>query len=129
MQVAVYLNAKGSTIAEYFKIYKESSDNVIELLSKDFEDRRRYPGIKNPVAATWLVSFKQIQARDLYTVDYMAFISCINDQDIPRDLLPLASKFDKAKALGTLKAFRFIKERLGGILFDMHRLVHIAIQN
>jgi hypothetical protein len=61
MQAAVYLNAKGSTIAEYLKIYKESSSNVIKLLSKDFKDVRRYPGIKNLVATTWLISFEQIQ--------------------------------------------------------------------
>ena len=60
MQAAVYLNAKGSTIAKYLTIYEESSDNVIKLLSKDFEDIRRYPGMKNPVATTWLISFQQI---------------------------------------------------------------------
>jgi hypothetical protein len=41
MQAAAYLNAKGSTIADYLRIYKDSSDNIIKLLSKDFEDIRR----------------------------------------------------------------------------------------
>jgi hypothetical protein len=109
MQAAAYINAKGSTIAEYLRIYEESSDNVIKLLSKDFEDIRRYSGIKNPVATTWLISFEQIQVRDPLAADYMAFISCIREQDIPRDLLPPASEFDKIEALGTLKAFGFIK--------------------
>ena len=129
MQVAAYLNAKSSTIAEYLRIYEESSDNVIKLLGKDFEDIRRYPGMKNPVATTWLISFEQIQIRDPLAADYMAFISCIKEQAIPSDLLPPASEFDKTEALGTLKAFGFIKERLSGILYDMHRLVHTAMQN
>ena len=129
MQAAAYLNAKGSTIAEYLRIYEESSDNIIKLLSKDFEDIRRYPGMKNPVATTWLISFEQIQVRDPLAADYMAFISCIKEQDIPRDLLPPASEFDKTEALGTLKAFGFIKERVSGASYDMHRLVHMAMQN
>jgi hypothetical protein len=129
MQAAAYLNAKGCTIAEYLRIYKESSDNVIMLLSKDFEDIRRYPGMKNPIATTWPISFEQIRVRDPLAADYMAFISCINEQDIPRDLLPPASEFDKTEALGTLKAFGFIKERLAGASYDMHRLVHTAMQN
>jgi tetratricopeptide (TPR) repeat protein len=129
VQAAAYLNAKGSTIAEYLRIYEESSDNVIKLLSKDFEDVRRYPGIKNPVAATWLISFEQIQDRDPLAADYMAFISCIKEQDIPRNLLPLASEFDKTEALGTLKAFGFIKERVSRTSYDMHRLVYTAMQN
>ena len=129
MQAAAYLNAKGSTIAEYLRIYKESSDNTIKLLSKDFEDIRRYPGMKNPVATTWLISFQQIQDRDPLAADYMAFISCIKEQDIPQELLPPASEFNKTEALGTLKAFGFIKERVSGTSYDMHRLVHTAMQN
>jgi tetratricopeptide (TPR) repeat protein len=129
MQAVAYLNAKDSTIAEYLKIYEESSENTIKLLSKDFEERRRYPGMKNPVATTWLISFEQIQLRDPLAADYMAFMSCIKEQDIPRDLLPLAPKFEETEAIGTLKAFGFIKERLNGNSYDMHRLVHIVMQN
>jgi hypothetical protein len=124
MQAAAYLNAKGCTIAEYLRIYEESSDNVIKLLSQDFEDIRRYPDMKNPVATTWLISFDQIQVRDSLAADYMAFISCVKEQDIPRELLPPASDFDKAEALGTLKAFGFIKEHVSGASYDIHRLVH-----
>ncbi|KFZ16903.1 hypothetical protein V501_02016 [Pseudogymnoascus sp. VKM F-4519 (FW-2642)] len=129
MQAVAYLNAKGSTIADYLRIYEDSSNNVIKLLSKDFEDTRRYPNMKNPVATTWLISFEQIQVRDPLAADYMAFISCVRQQDIPRNILPPASEFDKSEALGTLKAFGFIKERHGGASYDIHRLVHTAMQN
>jgi hypothetical protein len=46
MQAAAYLNAKGSTISEYLRIYEESSDSTMKLLSKDFQDIMRYPDIK-----------------------------------------------------------------------------------
>ena len=85
--------------------------------------------MKNPVATTWLISFQQIQPEIHLAADYMAFISCIKEQDIPTDLLPPASEFDKIEALGTLKAFGFIKDRIGGALYNMHRLVHTAMQN
>jgi hypothetical protein len=57
------------------QIYEESSDNVIKLLSKDFEDIRRYPGMKNPVATTWLISFEQIHVRDPLAADLMVKLS------------------------------------------------------
>jgi Tfp pilus assembly protein PilF len=136
MQAAAFLNAQDATIAEYLRIYVKSSDDVINLLSEDFEDRRRYSDVKNPVATTWLISFEQIRHRDRLAAYYMAFMSCINDQDIPRDLLqktkaidPLTTQLQKTKAIGTLKAFGFIKERNGRESYDMHRLVHIAMQN
>jgi tetratricopeptide (TPR) repeat protein len=128
MQAGAYLNANGCTISEYIRIYEESDDNIIKLLSKDFEDSRRYTGT-NPVATTWLISFKQIQLRDPLAADYIAFISCIKEQDIPRDLLPPACELDKTEAIGTLKAFGFIKDRVSGTSYDMHRLVYIAMRN
>jgi tetratricopeptide (TPR) repeat protein len=129
MQAVAYLNAKSVTIAEYLRIYDESSDSVIKLLSKDFDDRRRYPDMKNPIATTWLISFEQIQLRDPLAADYMAFMSCINSQDIPRDLLLNAPQFEKIEAIGTLIAFGFIKERPSEESYHIHRLVHIAMQS
>jgi hypothetical protein len=75
------------------------------------------------------ISFEQIQVRDPLAADYMAFISCVKEQDIPQSLLPPTSEFDKVEALGTLKGYGFIKERLYMESYDMHRLVHIAMQN
>jgi hypothetical protein len=43
--------------------------------------------------------------------------------------LPSPSEFDQIEALGTLKAFGFIKERIGGTSYDMHQLVYTAMQN
>ena len=129
MQAAAYLNAKGCTIAEYLRIYKQSSDNIIKLLSKDFEDIRRYPNMKNLVAIIWLISFQQIQVRNPLVADYMAFISCIKEQNIPRELLPTASNFNKIEVLNTLKAFKFIKERINRALYNIYQLVYTAMQN
>jgi hypothetical protein len=53
MQATAYLNAKSCTIAEYLGIYEASSDNVIKLLSKDFEDVRRYP-VPPPLACAYI---------------------------------------------------------------------------
>ena len=59
VQAAAYLNVKSITIAKYVRIYEGSSDNMIKLLSKDFEDTRRYQDMKNPVATTWLILLDQ----------------------------------------------------------------------
>ena len=129
VQAAAYLNENTTTIAQYLQIYKESSDGFIQLLSEDFEDEGRYPEIKNPIITTWLISFNQIRGRDLLAADYLAFISCIKEENIPLILLPEAPLFDKTKALGTLKGFKFVNEQPGGVLISMHGLVHLAMRN
>ncbi|KAI9744913.1 MAG: hypothetical protein M1818_001839 [Claussenomyces sp. TS43310] len=128
-QATAYINEKVTTIAHYIRIYKESDISVVQLLNKNFEDRRRYPGSRNPIATTWLISFHHIETRDRLAARYMSFMSCIDEQDIPGDLLPPArSELENIDAIGILKSFMLISEREGGSSYDMHRLVHIAMR-
>ena len=129
MQAAAYLNENSTTIIRYLKIYEECNNSFIKLLSKDFEDEGRYPGMKNPIITTWLISFNQIRRCDSLAADYLAFISCINPHNIPESLLPRAPLDETTDALGTLKAFAFIKERIEEGLYDIHQLVQIAMRN
>jgi hypothetical protein len=68
--------------AAYLK-YRESSKNEIMLLQMDFKGKWRYQEMNNAVATTWIISFKQIQRQDRLAADYMRFIACIKEQDIP----------------------------------------------
>ncbi|RDW80343.1 hypothetical protein BP5796_05041 [Coleophoma crateriformis] len=129
VQAAAYLNSTSTTITRYLQIYDESAQDATKLLREGFEDQRRYPEMENAVATTWLVSFQQIQRQDLLAADYLKFIACIQEKDIPEDLLPDALLPEQTMALGTLKAFGFLKEHTNGRFYDMHRLVHLATRN
>lgn len=48
----------------YLEHCRSSDTTLVNLLSRDFEDRGRYDTIKNPVARTWLISFEHF-SRDL----------------------------------------------------------------
>jgi hypothetical protein len=129
MQAAAYLNGNDITIAQYLRIYEECNSDLIKLLSKDFEDKGRYPGVKNPIVTTWLISFYQIAHRDLLAAGYLAFMSCINLRDIPERLLPATPLDEATNALSMLKAFAFIKESTEEGLYNMYQLVHRAMRN
>lgn len=129
MQTAAYLNSKSTTVSQYVKLFQENSDTEIELLHKDFKDGRRYGEMQNAVATTWVISFKQIQRQNEMAANYMGFIACIANQDIPKDLLPELPELKRVEALGTLVAFGFLKEQVGERFYDMHRLVHLATQD
>ncbi|KAF4545517.1 Kinesin light chain, partial [Lasiodiplodia theobromae] len=64
VQAAAFLNKNEVRISEYIGLLRETPDDEIELLSRDFEDRSRYREIRNPVAITWIISFEQIQKHD-----------------------------------------------------------------
>jgi len=77
VQAAAYINENGIALADYLSPLKEKEEDIIDLLSEDFEDNGRYHNVKNPVATTWLISFEQIRRRDPLAAEYLSFIACV----------------------------------------------------
>jgi tetratricopeptide (TPR) repeat protein len=135
VQAAAYINENEISILEYLSLFKDTEENIIAVLSEDFEDDGRYRESKNPVATTWLISFERIRCRDPLAAEYLSFMSCLDPNKIPKSLLPPAQPKKKViDAIGTLGACSFIAKRptdqpLDDQSFDLHRLVHLATRN
>jgi tetratricopeptide (TPR) repeat protein len=130
VQAAVYINANGIGLGDYLSLLEEQEEDVIDLLSEDFEDEGRYRDVKNPVATTWLISFEQIRQRDPLAADYLSFMACIDAKDIPQSLLlPGPSRKKEIDAMGTLQGYSFITKRSAYSAVNTHRLVHLATRN
>jgi tetratricopeptide (TPR) repeat protein len=130
MQAAAYMDKNDASFSEYLALLQETKEeDVIEVLSEDFEDDGRYREMKNPVATTWLISFQQIEQDDDRAAEYLSFMSCIDPKDIPQSLLPPArSRKEMIDAVGTLCAYSFVTKRTDEAL-NIHRLVHLATRN
>ena len=130
VQAVAYINENRITFPDYLSLLAEQEEDVIDLLSEEFEDDGRYDNTKNPVATTWLISFEQIRQRDPLAADYLSFMACIDPKDIPQSLLPVAaSRKKETDAIGTLDAYSFIVKRAADLALDLHRLVHLATRN
>jgi tetratricopeptide (TPR) repeat protein len=130
VQAAVYINENGIIFADYLSLLAAQEEEVIELLSEEFEDDGRYHNVKNPVATTWLISFEQIRHRDPLAADYLSFMCCIDPKDIPLSLLPPGPSHKKeVEAIGTLNAYSFIRKRPVDLALDLHQLVHLSTRN
>ncbi|KAL4990721.1 hypothetical protein BDW68DRAFT_174718 [Aspergillus falconensis] len=129
-QAAAYITAKGITVSCYLMLLKEQEADVVELLSKDFGDERRYKDVQNPVAKTWLISFYQVQKQDQLAAEYLSLMACFNPRNIPQTLLPQpGSRLKMIDALGLLSAYSFITIQPGNRFITLHRLVHLATRN
>ena len=127
-QASAYMNNNQISTTTYLEIYESDNEEMIYLLSREFEDLGRYDNIKNPIATTWLISFRQILHSNPLAADYLRFMSFLVVQDIPRSLLPPEGKARTIEAIGTLKAYRFITEREYSGSYDIHRLVQVSAQ-
>jgi len=128
-QAAAYMNKNMMSVSEYLALYEGNDDDLLHLLSEEFEDQGRYREVKNPIASTWLISFRQISSRDQLAEEYLCFMSCVAQQDIPLSLLPPATKLKQLEAIGTLSSYAFITKRNGQDSYEIHRLVQIAMHN
>ncbi|KAI9149039.1 Vegetative incompatibility protein [Paramyrothecium foliicola] len=130
VQAAAYINSNSIGLENYLSLMQDQEEDVIELLSEDFEDEGRYSELKNPVATTWLISFEQICRRDPLAAEYLSFMACVDAKDIPISLLPPAtSRKKETDALGTLQGYSFITKQSPNELITIHRLVHLATRN
>ncbi|KAL2168122.1 hypothetical protein VTG60DRAFT_386 [Thermothelomyces hinnuleus] len=128
-QAAAYINMKQIPLAQYVELLHGTQQDMVSLMSKEFRDHTRYPGVQNAVATTWLVSFDQIRKSDRAAADLLSFISCIEPKGIPQSLLPGSeSPVQLVDAIGTLCAYAFLTRRGDSKVFDMHSLVHLATQ-
>lgn len=130
VQAAAYINKNQISLSEYATLLDDTEQNIIDILSEEFEDEGRYEDIKNPIATTWLISFEQIRTRDALAAEYLSFMSCVDAKDISQSLLPPAQSAKKAvDAIGTLAAYSFVTKHKTGQLLDLHRLVHLVTRN
>ena len=118
------------SVTEYLSIFQKNKQAAVQLLSGEFKKHGRYSSIQNPVATTWLVSFKQIRSRNALAIDFLSFMSYINPKEIPQSLLPLAqSAKTNIKAIGMLHAYSFVTKRSVGGFLNLHRLVHLSTRS
>ncbi|KAI4155843.1 MAG: hypothetical protein LQ340_000717 [Diploschistes diacapsis] len=134
VQAAAYINENDLPLSEYISLLDSTEEDMIEVLSEDFEDEGRYQDSKNPIEITWLISFERIRQQDQLAADYLSFMSCVDPRAIPQEMLfPPPSKKQLIEAIGTLSAYSFATKRPATDVmdqsFDLHRLVRLVTRN
>ncbi|KAL9624965.1 MAG: hypothetical protein Q9160_001012 [Pyrenula sp. 1 TL-2023] len=136
-QSASFINMTQRPVQTYLQLLDEPEEEVIKLLSENFEDPTRYPNAINPVALTWLISFDHISQNHSGAADFLSFMACLHEKNIPRSLLPeVGSELETLKAIAVLEGYSFVARqtivngsRGSDELYNMHRLVQLATRN
>ena len=142
IQAISYITENGTTIVRYLNNYHSNDTSKIHLLSENFEDDIRDPELKNPVAATWVVTFEYMKKYNSIAADTLCLMSMFNAQAIPESILSSAMQDETEdllmeRALGVLQGYSMISLRHSSTLlqekqgrsFDLHRLVRLVTRN
>lgn len=139
IQAISYITENATTIVRYLGNYHTSDASKIQLLSENFEDDMRDPESKNPVAATWVVTFEYMKKYNSVAADTLCLMSMFNAQAVPESILSSAMQGETGnllmeRALGVLQGYSMISLRHSvqekqGRSFDLHRLVRLVTRN
>ncbi|SPO02369.1 uncharacterized protein DNG_05042 [Cephalotrichum gorgonifer] len=131
-QAAAFIQENCIPVSEYIQLLGKN-DQLVDLLSEEFEAVGRDSGTSHAVTETWILSFEQIQKQDRLASELLSLMSFFDRQAIPSEFLSYYSKKQVpesggsillTKALGVLKAFSFIIGDKADS-FTMHRLVQL----
>lgn len=129
-QASSYIAKTSMKISKYLQLVRDTEEDMIKLLSRDFRGNRREKESRNAVALTWLVLFDLIKRDEPDAADVLCFLAFLENRMIPLSILPISgSKGEMAHAIGALIGFSFLSEqRDGNEIYDMHRLIHRAVK-
>ena len=142
-QAASFISSRRTrmTIARYSEFLKQNE----RILLKNMGDLRRDPTVPSSVLLTWHISFDQIKKENRPAAELLSIMSIFDRQGVPQFLLQgrYGGKLDFENRLAPLEEFSLISVedswyRSGDILihsedigriFQIHRLVHMAIRS
>jgi len=139
-QAASFINQNSITVEKYIQHLEKSDHHLVDLLSQPLEGGGGDSSVPNAVAATWILSFEQIQNSHPFASQLLCLISFFNWQNIPHEFLVSYQEhgvisgqqedhhepLQLEKALGVIKAFSFISENEDS--FNMHRLTQLVMR-
>ncbi|KAB5581159.1 hypothetical protein GE09DRAFT_1168377 [Coniochaeta sp. 2T2.1] len=135
VQAAAFIQENSISVSEYLRLLGQSDQQLVDLLSGEFETAGRDSETSRAVTETWILSFEQIQRQNAFAGELLSLMSLFDRLAIPSVFLSHYSKQQQdqeprgemqlTKALGALKAFSFVAEDKGHG-FDMHRLVQLV---
>ena len=130
-QAVAYICRCGIDISDYLNLFKASAERQEQLLTKSLKPGRPDTRV---IMATWKVTLDQIKIENAVAVDILEFMSALNPDDIPLELICVATTFKEhdqleiTESIGVLIAFSLLSRLDHSSSYRLHRLVSFVTQ-
>lgn len=135
-QASAYIQETDISVERYLQLLEDDEQELVKMLSRDFEATGRDPETCHAVAHTWFISFQKIEKQCRVATQLLSLMSLLDRQDIPYKILSHyyfylrphhgnSSQSELEEALGILKSFSLVTGTDNGN-FDIHRLVQLV---
>lgn len=123
-----FMNINFMTIRTYLEQWHQSDESRLELLGTFSSEQSASLGA---VTTTWVISFTQIKNKNPLAADLLAFMSFIDRQDIPKEILPRdkTAPVQFEIALGILQSYSMISAGVGDSTYTIHGLIQLSMRS
>lgn len=92
VQAAAFIHENSITVGKYLRHLGQSDQQLVDLLSEEFETVGRDSATSRAVTETWILSFEQIQRQNVLAGEVLSLMSLFDRQAIPSVFLSHYSK-------------------------------------
>ncbi|KAF1357717.1 kinesin light chain 3 [Lizonia empirigonia] len=128
VQAAACMNASNMTVQQYQAQLDEYKEAALKYGNDSSKGELRESSLRKTVAATLSLSMSQVCRCNAVAADYLFLAACVDRKDISLDLLEAASPRAREDAIKVLDRYALVTRRPAESAFDVHRLVHQALQ-
>jgi tetratricopeptide (TPR) repeat protein len=127
-QAAACMNTSHMTVQQYRTQLAEHQQAAVEYGNDPSEDKLQESSLRKTVAATLALSMSQVGQSSVVAADYLFLAACVDQKDIPLDLLEAASPRACEDAIKVLDRYALVTRRPAESALDVHRLVHYELR-
>ncbi|KAJ4288699.1 hypothetical protein N0V88_007230 [Collariella sp. IMI 366227] len=127
VQAAAFMQEKSVPTRRYLELLDKSDQDLVDLLSQDFETVGRDSDTPRAVTETWILSFDQIQRQNTFAAELLALMGFLDRHAIPLEFLSSYSKQQLEQQIrGEVQLIEALGVLKNGNGLDMHRLVQLV---
>lgn len=122
-----YIKSTNIAVQDYLRLLNEQGGYA----ARNSSDGRKNKDIdsKDPLSVVYSISPNRIRDEDETAADYLSFMACLSNRDIPQAILPKAESYERQlEVIAVLTRYSLLSRRPTGQALELYRLVHLQSQ-
>ncbi|KAB5513463.1 hypothetical protein GE09DRAFT_1266719 [Coniochaeta sp. 2T2.1] len=103
IEAAAFIQENTIPVSEYLRLLGQSDQQLVDLLSEEFETVGRDSETSRAVTETWILSFEQIERQNGFASELLSLMSLFDRQAIPSVFLSHRSKQQDQEPKGEMQ--------------------------
>lgn len=127
-RAAAHINTRNITLPNYRAKFIKTKKKALRGKQELLRGRQQKYGVSFAVSITLMISVDQIRRENPTAIDFLFLAACLNQKDIPLDVLEASASRKREDAIRLLSDYALVTRRPADSAIDVHQLIHYALR-